>query len=184
MIREKHITQEDFATLLTWLDPDPDKAAIRHENIRSKLIRVLAGRGCYEAEDLADETIDRVILRISRIRDTYVGEPALYFYGVANKVHLEWLRKQKKRVCVEFNETYISFENKNSDEEYERLERCLRQLPNDLHELIVEYYQKEKRAKIEHRRRLAAKWGLSLGALKTKTSRIRAKLRIAMGDLG
>lgn len=163
--------------LLSWLDSHQEPAAQKYEKIRSRLIRVFAGRGCYEAEDLADETINRVTLKVAQIKDTYVGETALYFYGVADKLHLEWLRKQKKGGFVELKETGRYEEEKESDEDYECLEKCLKTLPSDLRELIVEYYRGEKRAKIEHHKNLAEKWGLSVNALQTKTCRIRATLR-------
>jgi RNA polymerase sigma factor (sigma-70 family) len=177
MTDRKIITQENFEMLLSWLDSHQEAAAQKYEKIRSRLIRVFAGRGCYEAEDLADETINRVTLKVPQIKDTYVGETALYFYGVADKLHLEWLRKQKKGGFVELKETGKYQEEEESDEDYECLEKCLKTLPPDLRELIVEYYQGEKRAKIEHHKSLAEKWGLTVNALQTKTCRIRATLR-------
>ena len=162
--------------LLSWLDPHRETAAQKYEKIRSRLIRIFAGRGCHEAEELADETINRVTLKVPQIKDDYVGEPALYFYGVANKVHLEWLKKQKKGGFVELKETG-KYDQEKSDEEYECLEKCLKTLPPNLSGLIVEYYQGEKRAKIEHHKKLAERWRLSVNALQTKTCRIRAALR-------
>src|SRR5438270_9074622 len=90
------ITAANFQTLLTWLDGNADTAGLEYERIRSRLVRMFIGRGCHEAELLADRTMDRVISKASQIAGTFVGEPAVYFYGVANKVHLEWLREQKK----------------------------------------------------------------------------------------
>jgi DNA-directed RNA polymerase specialized sigma24 family protein len=125
-----------------------------------------------------------VTLKLPQIKDNYVGEAALYFYGVANKIHLEWLRRQKKMRFVEFKEAGIFDENKEFDEEYERLEKCLKLLPDDLHTLIVEYYQRGNRGKIEHHKELAAKWGLNVNALRTKACRIRIRLRKSMLELG
>ena len=183
MIEEKNITQKNFEMLLFWLDPHRETAAYKYEKIRNRLICVFGGRGCYEAEYLADETINRVTLKMSQIKDNYVGEAVLYFFGVAKNIHLEWLKRQKKMCFVELQETGIFDENKECDEASERLEKCLKQLPDDLRELILDYYQKEKRAKIEHHKELAAKWGLSLNALQTKICRIRARLRNSMRDL-
>jgi RNA polymerase sigma factor (sigma-70 family) len=183
MIREKDITKENFETLLFWLDSHRETAAIKYEKIRSRLIRLFAGRGCYEAEELADETINRVTLKVSQIKESYAGEAAHYFYGVANNLHHEWLRKQKKVSFTELKEPGIFDENKECDEEYERFEKSLKQLPDKERELILDYYQKEKHAKIEHRKKIAAKLGLSVAALTTKTCRIRTKLRKAMFEL-
>ena len=177
MTERRPITSEDFEILLSWLDFDPEAAALKYEKIRTRLIRLLIGRGCHEAEELADETINRVTIKAPQIRGTYVGDPALYFSGVAEKVHLEWLRKQKKAGFVELKETGRYDEEVEPDHRYECFEKCLNALPEDLRRLIVEYYHGEKRAKIEHHRELAEKWGLSVNALQTKTCRIRAGLR-------
>ena len=93
---EKVIDSENFGMLLSWLDPDRESAAQKYGRIRDRLVRIFVCRGCYEADELADETINRVTIKMPVIKDGYVGEPASYFFGVANKVHLEWLRKQKK----------------------------------------------------------------------------------------
>ena len=168
---------------MSWLDVDEESAARKYEKIRTRLIRVFINRGCYEADDLADETINRVTIKMPVIREGYVGEPTSYFYGVADKVHLEWLRKQKKARPVEITENVRSKEPEiESDEEYECLEKCLKQLPKDLRDLIVGYYKGEKRAKIEHHRELAEKWNISTNALQTKTCRIRGGLRKCVVD--
>src|SRR5262249_58621256 len=56
------------------------------------------------------------------------------------------------------------------------LEQCLNQLENKERELILEYYQGEKRTKIERRAHLATSLGLSLNALSIRACRIRNKL--------
>ena len=83
---------ENFEHLLEWLDPDRERAGARYEEIRRALIKIFAGRGCAEPEDLADETLRRVCRKVRTLAPTYVGDPACYFYGVAQNVHLESLR--------------------------------------------------------------------------------------------
>ncbi|HVS20925.1 MAG TPA: hypothetical protein VHD88_03710 [Pyrinomonadaceae bacterium] len=58
------LQQEDFGRLLVWLDPDPERVGAIYERIRWRLIAILASRGCALAEELADETIDRVARRL------------------------------------------------------------------------------------------------------------------------
>jgi hypothetical protein len=41
---------------------------------------------------------------------------------------------------------------------------------------VLQYYQEEKRAKIEHRKRLAERLGIELNALRIRAYRIRAEL--------
>ena len=175
MAEERTITEEHFTVLLSWLDPDKNSAAKKYEAIRQRLIRVFSARGCFEAELLADLVIDRVTLKAAELNGNYVGDPALYFYGVANNVFLEWLRQQKKARGVKIPEK-PSIDMEEREAEYRCLETCLETMPRDVRELIVEYYRGEKRVRIEHRRQLADRLGISPGALQIKTSRIRNKL--------
>jgi RNA polymerase sigma factor (sigma-70 family) len=172
MNKERVITQEAFDGLLAWLDPDRDRAAQKYETVRTRLIKIFSCRGCGEADDLADETINRVTTKLKDIVDTYVGDPALYFYGVANKVHLEYLRR---RPVVESPSPRESSED--IEAEYACLERCMDQLPPESRSLVLEYYQDEKRAKINRRRKLAEELGIAVNALRIRAHRIRQQLQ-------
>src|SRR5262245_10094206 len=86
------LSQESFDALLNWLDPDRERAGHRYEEIRQRLIKIFTGRGCHEPDQLADETINRVTTRLNDIKEEFTGEPARYFYAVANRVHMEYLR--------------------------------------------------------------------------------------------
>ena len=168
--------QEKFGLLMKWLDPDTETAGYKYEKIRQRLIRIFYGRGCFEAEDLADDTFDRVMQKLPQLSSEYIGEPALYFYGVANKIHLEWLRKQKKSApSPQVFIANIELEEE-SEHEFDCLDSCLTKLPSDQRDLIVEYYQDEKRAKIQHRKSLAERLDITVNALQIKTSRIRSRL--------
>jgi RNA polymerase sigma factor (sigma-70 family) len=174
------ITQEAFDSLLGWLDKNRDAAGQKYEKIRRRLIRVFSGRGCFEAELLADETINRVTIALPRIIRTYTGEPILYFFGVANNVHHEWLRKQTKTVEIQ-PEIAGPGEVDRSEAEFQCLDNCLRELPDGQRDLIIEYYKKEKSAKILHRQKLAKSMGIAPNALQIRASRIRARLRECVG---
>lgn len=177
MTKQNVVTQESFDLLLSWLDRNREIAGQKYEKIRLRLIRIFLGRGCPEAEELADETINRVTLKLPQVAPSYVGEPTLYFYGVANKIHLEWLRKQKKISHLPLTETDNHPEIESDAAEYECLQSCLETLPDDQRLLIVEYYRDEKSAKIEKRREIAKKLGVNVNALQVKAFRIRARLK-------
>jgi RNA polymerase sigma factor (sigma-70 family) len=176
MPENSSITQESFQMLLGWLDPNVESAGEKYEKIRVRLIRIFVGRGCYDAELLADRTIDRVIAKVPQISSSYEGEPAAYFYGVAHKIHLEWLRHQKRERETPFIELGTETDGEDEGVEYACLESCLDELSADSREMILEYYRDEKRAKIERRKRMAQKLGISIGALQIKASRVRARL--------
>ena len=61
------LTKEAFDALLGWLDPNREVAGQKYEVIRRRLITIFSCRGCAEAEDLADETINRVASKLSAI---------------------------------------------------------------------------------------------------------------------
>jgi RNA polymerase sigma factor (sigma-70 family) len=164
------LTQESFDALLGWLAPDPERAAARYEEIRRRLIRFFTCRKCAAAEDLTDETINRVALKMLEGL-TYVGEAAPYFYGVAQNVYLEYIRKKPPVPLPP---------PPRPTEEVERahacLEQCLERLQPRSRELIREFYQEERQAKIEHRKRLAERLGMTPNALRIQAHRIRLVL--------
>ena len=175
MINKNAVTQEGFDALLEWLDRNRETAGEKYEKIRQRLIRVFHGRGCCEAEELTDETINRVTLKLPQVIGNYVGEPSLYFYGVAINIHREWLRNQKTVQTDKLPEAVL--EDDTAEIEFECLENCLEKLPAGHRQLIVEYYRENKSAKIENRKELAKNLGLTAAAMQTKTFRIRAGLQ-------
>jgi DNA-directed RNA polymerase specialized sigma24 family protein len=166
------LTQESFDALLAWLDPAREEAGRKYEEIRLRLIKVFTCRGCFEPEDLADETINRVSKKLREIETDYSGDPARYFYGVANKVHLESLRRKPIPIPPVRSE-----ESDDIEKEYECLERCIQRLTPNNRALVLQYYQEEKRAKIDHRKDLAEQLGIALNALRIRAHRIRASLQ-------
>ena len=187
MNRERVLTKESFDKLLDWLDSDRERAGSKYEAIRLRLIKIFTCRGCSEAEELADETINRVIFKIMEVAKSYVGDPALYFYGVSQKVYLEHLRKVQSRQAQPLEDPAagslpaITLAD-DIEQEYECLERCLEGLPADNRKLVLEYYQQERRAKIDHRKRLAAELGIAVNALRIRAHRIRLLLQRCVHD--
>jgi DNA-directed RNA polymerase specialized sigma24 family protein len=52
----------------------------------------------------------------------------------------------------------------------------MERLTPDNRNLVLKYYQEEKRARIDHRKRLAEKLGIAVNALRIRAHRIRASL--------
>jgi hypothetical protein len=99
---EWYFTEESFDALLNWLNSDLEIAAQKYEVIRLGLIRIFNSRGLPNAEAFADEVIVRVSRRLPEIVDTYVGDPARYFYGVAQNVLREYLRGESESKFQEY----------------------------------------------------------------------------------
>ena len=166
------LTQESFDALLAWLDPNREQAARKYEDIRVRLIKIFTCRGCSEPEDLTDETINRVAKRLKDIEAEFEGERTKYFCGVANKVHLEYLRR--KRIPAPPNPPRDSAE---TERLYSCLEKCIDSLVPQSRLIVVQYYQEEKQAKIDHRKHLAEQLGIALNALRIRAYRIRVSLQ-------
>lgn len=166
------LKQEDFDRLLTWLDPNPEGAGLTYERIRRRLIKILASRGCAVPEDLADETIDRVARRVPDIQATYVGDKAIYFLGVMNNVHHEYLKRPK---IVSPPDAVDDVEVK--EKTHRCLDKCLEKLTANSRRMIERYYAADKQAKIDLRKQLAAECGVTLNTLRLRALRIREKLQ-------
>lgn len=178
MNKEWVLTQEVFDQLLAWLSPDRDEAGKKYEAIRSRLIKIFVCRGCTEAEELTDETINRVASKAEELAGKYVGDPALYFYGVAQKVHMEHVRKKPPPAPL----PAPASSEEEMEQEYDCLDRCMGALSPYDRDLILQYYQEEKRAKIDARKELAEKLGVALNALRIRAYRIRTTLQQCLED--
>lgn len=156
--------------MLEWLGPDRERGAVRYEEIRRRLIRFFTNRKCAAAEDLADETMNRVARKVHEGL-AYAGDTAPYFYGVAHNVYLEHVRKKPAPPPPPAPPDADEVER-----EHACLEQCLGRLQPRSRELIREFYQEEKQAKIEHRKRLAERLGITPNALRIQAHRIRLVL--------
>src|SRR5262249_3728644 len=165
------MTQEAFDRLLAWFHSDRNLAGEKYEVIRRGLIQFFGRRGCLEPAELADETIDRVIKKLPEIYDQYTGEQAKYFYGVAHRIYQEYLRRPQIIPSATKPDDPIFQERSDQCRQ-----QCLAKLSAEDRLLITEYYLKEKREKVEHRRKLAIRYGLNSNALTVRAFRIRSVL--------
>jgi DNA-directed RNA polymerase specialized sigma24 family protein len=168
-----NITKEPFDALLEWLDPDREKAGSRYEIIRAGLIRIFVSKGLSDAEHYTDETIDRVIKRLPELRGNYVGDPVRYFHGVARNVLLEYGRR--KEISTDVLPQRLTAESVRSDT-HECLSKCLKLLPRDKQEFILDYHLYRGQAKIQHHRQMAHELRISEGALRTRAHHLRVNL--------
>jgi DNA-directed RNA polymerase specialized sigma24 family protein len=172
------MTPDAFEKLLNSFSPDREQAGAQYEVIRRKLVRFFEWRAVGLADEYADETINRVARRIAegQIVDNLKG----YFYGVARMVCKEALKERERdAVALEEAPTNLRLEpivDLDPDTRSLCLDRCLASLPVTNQMLIIEYYQEERRAKIELRQQLANKLEIPLNALRIRAHRIRVGL--------
>jgi DNA-directed RNA polymerase specialized sigma24 family protein len=134
----------------------------------------LASRGCPVPEELADETIDRVARRVADIERTYVGDPTIYFLGVMNNVHHEFL---KRPTPLPRPAEIAPEDTERKERTHLCLEQCLQKLTTNSRRLIEQYYAADKRAKIDLRKRIAQELSINVNTLRLRALRIRAALQ-------
>ena len=177
------LSAEALAGFLACLDPDSDRAGEKYESLRLTLMKFFDWRGAQFPEECADETINRVIRKIDEgetIRDV-----PTYCHGVARLVLLEKLKGPESR-RADFEElppaALVAPKPEEKDDRRECFERCLKELPVEIRQLILQYYSDEKREKIDRRSALARRLGIPLNALRSRAQRIRNRLEECVHD--
>lgn len=179
------LTPEAFERLLSRFDSDRERAGQKYENTRRKLLEFFEARGSHTPDEHADETLNRVARRIDE--GEAIENLDKYCYGVAKFLWMEAARRRDKEPVALDDDFAPSVMTGMDDEERERLrleserriecfEQCLRKLPGETQEFIIEYYREEKGLKIEHRKQQAARLKTTLNALRLRASRLRREL--------
>jgi hypothetical protein len=171
-------TPDAFGRLLAWLDEGVDSEGEKYLEMRRRLVSYFDRKRCSSPDDLADETLNRIARRLEEQGAVVDIAPARYCYILARFVFLEYLRGADRgqanfediaasvgMVSAEAGDTFLEY-----------LDDCLQQLERSDRELILEYYRGEQAGKIEHRRQLAARLGMTANALSIRACRIRSKL--------
>lgn len=180
MSRGSHLTQDDFNRFLMALDPERDRAGAKYEQMRISLIKFFAWRGVVDPEELADEAISRLVQKIETLDVNY--DINRYVYVIAAKIFREYRRHVAVESRFVFDETrLVENEVDNAlEKKHECLDRCLKELPPESRDLILRYYEKERGAKIDHRKLLAQQFGLTTNSLRVKVHRIRSQLNLCI----
>jgi RNA polymerase sigma factor (sigma-70 family) len=188
------LTQIAFTRLLVWLDDGIESHGERYLEMRRRLVSYFDRRCRPSADELADETLNRVARTLDEVGVIDTKPPARYCYVVAKFVLLEDLRRDRRHVPLD--ETRVPdgprpgarIEPDDERADHERrldcLDRCLEQLKPEQRELIVEYYADAKQKKIERRRELAKRLGITMNALAIRAWRIREGLMTCVETCG
>jgi RNA polymerase sigma factor (sigma-70 family) len=183
------LTEQTLRGLLALFDADSRRASERYELMRAGLDRFFQQRGVSCAADLADRTIDIVAQRIAEGEPISQNKLTAYFYGTARNVYREYLRGMEgKSIALEDlsvsdqpmdRQTWldpVKEERMTLEVRLSCLDKCLELLPPEQKGLILSYYEGKYGDKIENRHELARILGLSQGALRIRTHRIREDL--------
>jgi len=170
------MTQAAFDKLLNAFSPDREEAGEQYERARVKLVRFFEWHSVGPADELADETFNRVARRIDEGQriDNLLG----YMHGVAKVLLKEVIRKHPPISLDDAPEVQqrTAPEPVKPDARQECFDRCMEELSREKRDLIDEYYQQELRFKIIRRQKLAERLGIAQNALRIRTHRIRMKL--------
>jgi DNA-directed RNA polymerase specialized sigma24 family protein len=175
---EKEVTTEKFANFLLWLSPDSESAGEEYERLRFRLCTFFAQRQCSFADELADETINRVILKSS---EEQIENKIAYCYGVARNIYRESLRKQRPHLDIA-DVTIAAKEPEEQSFSSECLDQCLEKLSPDSRTLLLDYFSEAKLAKIELHRRISESLKMTQTALRMRVMRSKQKLKICVQE--
>ncbi len=184
------MTAGAFHRLLEWLDEGRDSDGQNFLEMRRRLVAFFDRKNCRNADELADETLNRVARRLEEEGKIESEAPAKYCYITARFVFMESLRAREKGAVplddVLQDERWLPATGKTEEKErrekmLECLEHCTDKLEAANREIIIRYYFGEERVKIENRRALAASLDISINALSIRACRIRDKLESCVG---
>ena len=189
---ERALTEHGFSRLLEWLDDDGgDSHGESYLEMRRRLVSYFDRRNRPLPEELADETLNRIARTLEQDGAIAVRPPARYCYVTAKFVLLEDVRKREhahvpldgpRGTAILARRLTVVPAPAEDDEAATKeqrlgcLERCLETLKPDQRDLIVDYYRDARREKIERRRGLAQRLGISMNALAIRACRIREVL--------
>jgi DNA-directed RNA polymerase specialized sigma24 family protein len=172
----KEVTQEKFAGFLEWLSPGGEGE--EYERLHFRLCTFFSQRRCRFPDELADETINRLMLKVG---EEQIENKLAYCYGVAKNVYRESLRKERHHVNVD--EVLVvapTPAERNVSEEC--LDKCLAELPAESQQMILDYFSEVKLAKVELRRRLSQSFEVTQTALRVRVMRTKQKLKLCVQE--
>lgn len=175
---KQEITQEQFSSFLEWLNPDFELAGEEYERLRFRLCRFFSLRGCNFADELADEAINRVILKSSAEK---IDNKLAYCYGVAKNVFRESLRKERTHLDIQ-EVTIAAKPPEPQSFSSECLDKCLARLSSDTRKLLLDYFSESKQKKIELHQRISESLRTTQTALRMRVMRSKQKLKTCVHE--
>jgi DNA-directed RNA polymerase specialized sigma24 family protein len=173
---DRSMSPAGLARLLARLDTNAEQAAVEYERLRRALVRFFDWRGAWSPEDCADITLDRLARRLED--ETEVRDILQYAHGIARLVFLE-SQRGPRTASIDEHPHLIDLPAvpaEAPDPRQDCLDRCLAELPDESRQLVLRYYEGERRAKILRRQELARGLGLTENALRGRMRRLRDRL--------
>lgn len=180
--------------LLRYFDTNPAIAAEKLLRCRQKLVRRFAAEHCHDAEDLANETLRRVLQVLDRDEKQLTTTIEAFISGFAtNVIHeihrrpdsqriaLEELSPAQEPRCVSLEELELAFSREEAL--WSCLKQCLDKLTQTDRETLVRYYDSALHEKLkEVRERMALSLGLTSAQLRKHTFKLRAQVEACINE--
>jgi len=161
---------------------DPESAAERFEVLRRKLVFYFEARRCDDPEELAHETLARLIQKHGE--QVEVKDLMRFSYGVAKNVLHEYLRRKKKEKIYLSEREYQSRAGTGDEEaaagkerRLECLEKCAVNLSAQERALLIDYFSGRGRGRQEHRKRMAEQLHITLETLRLRVFNLKRRVR-------
>jgi DNA-directed RNA polymerase specialized sigma24 family protein len=182
--KQERLTSARFENLLRRLNPERECAGVAYEDLRWRLRRFFEWNCRSEAEDLVDETFDRVAQKLD---EQEILDVIAFAWGIAWKVRLEANKRAARIVAIpdEHKDRQSSMELRDTEEKVHAkidqgrqlrcLQMCLQPLSENDRKLFVGYYRLVDNP-VEVRQRLATSLGLTMNALRVRVNRVRDRV--------
>jgi len=164
--KRNELDRQGLDALLQALGPDRELAGRNYEELRRRLINLFAWEQFDAADELADETLNRLARKV--MAGTEIPNLDRFAFGIARLLMQEEGRRRRNQqsVLLELQRGSLRSPDWGS---LDAMDRCLAALPKDRRELIERYY-------VEDRAALALSLDISLNALRNRAMRIREEL--------
>ena len=171
--------RQTFDALLFALDEDRDRAGLRYEEIRQRLIRQFHVRGSHKPQSHADEVFNRVARQALGGIQLDRENPFGYFHETARFVLLEYQREVQAELLPPEDLAELPLNSISATEQLlilsrrleneigiESFKKCRAEMSDD-ENLVKDFYDYGEGAeRIERRKSLAAELGVEQGTLR------------------
>lgn len=151
-----------------------------YAKLRASLIRWFRADGLPDPENLADETVQRLLVHLENGEE--IRSIDAYARRIADHVGKEERRNLKRARSLVSIEVQSQPATRDSEAAVQCLARCMEQLNAEERKLLLDYYSMDGRRKIERHKGMAKKLGVSADALSMRILRLRQRLRKCIAD--
>jgi len=185
VVPEDALTSEQFQRLLRRLDDHPGRAGEKYELVRWKLVKFFQWSSYSAAEELADQTLNRVARKLG-VGAEEIEDVVAFTWGVAKNIRMEARKKNFRTIGLGDvpNQSLASDAGSFAEalhrkiecqKELQRLHQCLGRLPDGDRAVFLAYRLGSGHS-AEDRHNVAKRFGMTPGALRVRINRLRKKL--------